>query len=122
MSTRVRAIDGDNDWTFGKGRNNYKLDNSAVAQNIKTRLQSFLGDCFFAINEGIDWFNLLGGKDQRALTLAISTTILNTQDVTGLLELNLTLNRESRLITIQYEVSTVYTTISNQVTVGIPEL
>jgi hypothetical protein len=122
MSTRVRAIDGNNDWTFGKGRNNYKFDNTAVAQNIKTRLQSFLGDCFFAINEGIDWFNLLGSKDQRALTLSIATTILNTQDVTGLLELNLTLNRENRLITIQYEVSTVYTTISNQVTVGIPEL
>lgn len=105
----VRAVDDNNDWLFGKGRNDYKSRNSAIAQCIKTRLQSFLGDCFFATEEGIDWFNLLGGKNQLALELAVRATILNTPLVTRLLSSSVELDRETRLITLSYAVETVYT-------------
>ncbi len=109
---RVRAIDGDHDWTFGKGRNNYKKDLAAVVQNIDTRLSMFLGDCFFALDQGIDWFNLLGTKEQLAINLAISATILNTNDVTGLLQLSTELNPTTRLYTVYYRVQTSYSTTS----------
>lgn len=103
----VRALNGANDWEFGKGKNDYKRDLKAVTQNIKTRLMSFLGDCFFDTSAGIDWFNLLGGKDRLALELAISSTILNTQNVTGLRQMSVS-ESPTRRITIQYRVQTTF--------------
>lgn len=105
MSAIVRAIDHTGDWLFGKGRNDYRSKQPAVAQNIETRLRSFLGDCFFDTTAGIDWFTLLGGKNQFAVNLAVSTTILNTADVTGLLQLSVTLSA-SRNLKITYKVDT----------------
>ena len=116
----VRSIDGNNDWKFGKGRNDYKRDNSAVAQMIKTRLQSFLGDCFFAIDEGIDWFNLLGGKGQIAITIAIGATILNTENVVSMIALDVDLDNSTRRLNAQYKVATAYSTISDSINVAIP--
>lgn len=103
----VRALDDLEDWTYGKGKNDYRSGILATAQNIQTRVSSFLYDCFFATNEGIDWFNLLGGKNQLALNLAVSTTILNTENVTGLQQLSINLD-VSRVIRIIYNVQTSY--------------
>ncbi len=108
---RVRAIDQNHDWLFGKGQNDYRRNLSAVVQNINTRLSSFLGDCFFDNAAGIDWFNLLGGKDQLALNLAISAVILNTENVTGIFQLSLTLNVR-RNFEIRYVVQTTYSRAS----------
>jgi hypothetical protein len=105
---RIREIDADNDWQWGKGINNYKMNNYAIEQLIKTRLQSFLGDCFFATSDGIDWYNLLGSKNQVALNLAISATILKTAGVIGLVQLLVDVS-SGRKITISYEVNTIYT-------------
>lgn len=109
---RVRALDVNGDWTFGAGRNNYKSRVNATAQNIKTRLKSFLGDCFFDTGAGIDWFNLLGSKNQLALNLAINSTILNTRDVTGMLQLSVVLDA-NRQVTISYKVQTIYSQIAD---------
>lgn len=113
---RVRALDLNGDWTFGKGANDYKVDQNgkpdALAQNISTRLKSFLGDCFFNTGAGIDWFNLLGSKNEVALNLAISSVILNTQNVTGIDQLSATVD-DNRRLTIQYKVQTVYSVLSN---------
>lgn len=104
---RVRALDADGDWTYGKGQNNYLTQNRAVGQNIQTRLLSFLGDCFFDLSAGIDWFTYLGGKDQLALNLAVSAVILNSQDVTGIRQLSIDLSA-TRVLTISYRVQTTY--------------
>lgn len=105
----VRVVDSGGDWSFGKGKNDYKSGVNAVEQNIKTRLQSFLGNCFFAINDGIDWFNLLGSKNQLALELAVRATILNTAEVTGLVSSAVILDPITRRITMTYVVTTAYT-------------
>lgn len=108
----VRAIDGQGDWLFGKGKNDYKSGNNAISQNIQTRLLSFLGDCFFDLNAGIDWWNRLGAKDKTALNLDVSSVILNTAGVTGLLQLSITLDAQ-RVLTITYRVQTIYSTTGN---------
>lgn len=104
---RVRSIDASNDWNFGKGLNDYYLNNDAITQNIKTRLQSFLGDCFFATNAGLDWFNLLGSKNILAVQLAVQAAILNTNGVTRIVDFSLTLE-SNRLLKLQYVVETIY--------------
>ncbi len=111
----VRALSADGDFTFGKGKNNYKKDLDALNQSLKTRLQSILGDCFFALTDGIDWFNLQGSKNELELKLAIAATILNTPDVTELLELSVNLSHNTRVITITYEIDTAFGITSNAV-------
>lgn len=108
----VRAIDTLGDWEFGTGLNDYKSNINAVEQNIQTNLLLFFGDCFFATNVGIDWFNLLGGKNQLAINLAVNAAILNTPGVTSILQTNINLN-ELRVLTIQYNVQTVYSTLQS---------
>lgn len=110
----IRALDADGDWTFGKGKNDYVSLNDAVGQNIQTRLSSFLGDCFFSSDSGIDWFNLLGSKNQIALNLAVSAVILNTDNVLGLIELSIELD-ETRRLTIQYSVQTSFGTVTDTI-------
>lgn len=111
--TRVRQIDVDHNWLYGKGQNDYVRGNQAIGQNINTRLNSFLGDCFFDLSAGIDWFNLLGEKNQIALNLAISAVILNTQNVTGILQLSVDLGAVTRNLRVAYKVQTTYSTVSN---------
>lgn len=111
---RVRKIDLNGDWTFGQSNSNYCADTISLAQNIKTRLQCFLGDAFSDLTLGIDWWLLLGGKNQLAAELAISTTILNTEGVTGLREISANLDARSRALSVQYEVNTIYGTVADE--------
>lgn len=110
--TIVRAINTQGDWTFGQSLNNYLSANMAIQQSIKTRLLSFLGDCFFDVLAGINWFNLLGSKNQTALNLSVSAIILNTQNVTGILQLSISLT-QNRNFTINYNAQTVYSTVGD---------
>jgi len=106
----VRALDNQGDWTFGKSKNNYLSGSAAVQQNIKTRLLEFIGDCFFNIQAGVDWFNFLGGsKNQLALNLNISSVILNTSFVTSIKQLSISLvNRD---FSVSYQVIDAYSQI-----------
>jgi hypothetical protein len=117
---RVRAIDINGDWSFGNGAENYLVNINALQQMINTKLKFFLNDCFFAMTQGIDWFNLLGGKNQIALNLAINATILGTENVVSLNQLTLTLT-SSRLITIVYSVNTTYGVIPTTSVAFVPE-
>lgn len=108
----VRALDANHDWTFGAGKNNYLSGADAVTQNIDTRLNSFLGDCFFDTQAGIDWFNLNGGKSKLAILLAVTAQIQNTQYVTQILELSVNVNN-TRNITIVYSANTAFGPVSN---------
>lgn len=110
----TRKIDENGDWTFGNGKGNYIIENEEVIQNLKTRLRSFLGDCFFSLESGIDWFNLCGGKDLVKLRLSLSTTILNTDNITRLNEIDVQLS-EDRKATIRYNVNTTYGEISDEI-------
>lgn len=103
----VRGVDINGDWNFGRGQSDYVRDRSAVAQDIKTRLKSFIGDCFFDITAGIDWLNLLGGKDKTGIDLAVTAIILNTQNVTGVSQISSLIDAK-RKISITYEVQTTF--------------
>lgn len=109
----VRALDINGDWTFGRSKADYLSEKKAVAQMIRTRLKSFLGDCFFDLEAGIDWFNLLGSKLEIELRLGISSTIMNTPDVKSLKELTVS-RGTNRVLLVQYSVETIYGEIRQQ--------
>ena len=102
-----RNLDGNNDWTFGAGKSSYVTGNQEIGLNIQTRVMSFLGDCFFATDEGIDWFNLLDYNRQERLENAVQETIKNTPGVTGINQIDLLLNAQ-RQLRISYDVQTIY--------------
>lgn len=110
----VRALDQNGDWTFGKGKNDYKSGLDAFAQSLQTRCSMILGDCFFAKQQGIDYFNLLGGGSALALNLAMSTTILNTENALEIKSLNFTVD-ENGNFTAEYSVLSTFGLVEGEV-------
>lgn len=103
-----RNQDAAGDWTFGQGQGNYLTLNDAVGLNIKTRLLSWLGDCFFAQTEGVDWRNRLGSKNQMALLSSdLRRIIAQSAGVTGILNFDIQLNG-ARMVNASYTVQTIY--------------
>ncbi len=109
----VRSLDASHDWTYGKGKNNYLHRQDAIAQDIETRLLSFLGDCFFDVTAGIDWFARMGSKDRTRLELDMAAVIINTAGVTALVQLSTVLDPDTRLLTVKYQVNTIFTGVAD---------
>lgn len=102
----VRNLDVNHDWTFGAGKNNYRTNLNALAQNIQTRLLCFLGDCYFDLTAGIAWWFYLGSRNrQQELQMEVANVILSTQNVIGIEKLNLDLDSQ-RKISLTYTVDT----------------
>lgn len=116
---KFRNLDNNGDWRFGKGKSDYTSQNKAVSLNIKTRLYSWFGDCFFAQTEGVDWYDRLGSKNQRELLEAdLRRIILQTPDVTGIISFDII--QEERNFTANYSVTTIYgETLRSTITQGI---
>lgn len=110
-----RSLDELGDWNFGKGRQDFTSENDAIGLNIKTRIQSWVGDCFFDMNAGIDWLNRLGSKNQRALLeLDLKRIILQSAGVVKLLDFSTDLS--GRSFSASYSVQTIYSTITDTYT------
>lgn len=82
---RVRLIDRNNDWTFGLQQAGYTRTSTAVALDIKLKLQEWYGDCFFALQNGIPWDVRLGSHNQKELLDSdIQETTLSVNGVTAI--------------------------------------
>lgn len=114
-----RNLDQNGDWTFGKGQNDYARANEAIGLNIKTRVLSWVDDCFFDMKAGIDWANRLGSKNQRPLLEQdLKRIISQSQDVTGLLKFDTILN--GRAFSASYTITTIYSqSYQNLIQVGL---
>lgn len=106
-----RAITGDNDWTFGRGKGSYFTANNAILANVKTSLQFFLNDCFFAMNTGIDWWNLLGAKNPAAknnILLRTRETIMGCEGVVRITSVYASVDPVTRNLLLEYTIDTKY--------------
>lgn len=107
MAMTFRNLTPSHDWCFGKGLQDITQQNQAIGLNIKTRLLSWVGDCFFDQQAGIDWWNRLGSKNQRTLLeLDLRRIILQSQGVTGIVKVDTILTR--RNFSASYSVNTIY--------------
>lgn len=103
----IRALDNNHDWVFGSGKYSYVEDEKEIAENLETRILSFLGDCFFATDEGIDWWGLLERNQQDKLEYAVQEVISNTPGVTGINSVDAVMHSNRRL-SLQYSINTIY--------------
>ena len=100
---RFRNLDSNGDWVFGKGRSSYLQNTDALMMNIKTRLMSFLNDCFFDTEAGIDWWNLIGSKDMKSLLASVQRVVLRSSQVKRIVNLDYTLNNRRFSISLSVE-------------------
>ncbi len=108
----IRHLDASGDWTFGHGRQEYLRDEAAIELNIATRLRSFLNDCFWSLNFGVDWWNLLGAKSDAAQTNIIIQTramLAASYGVTRINSVTAALDHATRRLTVSYNVDTIFT-------------
>ena len=105
-----RQLTASNDWTFGKGVSGYATAESAVELNIKTRLQSWKGNCFFALDEWVDWLGRLDKGQQKNLENELRQVILGSFGVVSVNSLISDLDRNTRHILLTYNISTIFGT------------
>lgn len=97
----------DGDWTFGAGKQNYLRDNNAISLNIETTLKTFLGECFFAPDFGLPWFDLIDSKNKDIIILYVKAAISDCYGVLNVQEVEYSFN-ELRELEIKYTISTIY--------------
>ena len=104
----VRALDADHDFVFGRGLQSYKSDLDALKQSVQTRLMQWKNNCFFAMDEGVDYANELDIGTKGALDLDIKRVILQTADVLRIDNYSSTLDTDSRALSISCEIQSKY--------------
>ena len=104
----MRALTPAGDWTFGAGLNNYTAGQAAVEENIKTWLNSWLGNCWFALKDGVDWQNLLDVGQQQNLEDSIRQNILQCYGVVAVNSMDVFFDPMSRHISITASGQTIY--------------
>lgn len=83
---KTRTLDNNWDWRFGKGVNDYAQNALNVAYAVKMKILSWYGDCFFAMEDGVDWKNILGEKlSKEEADRSIKEIIQNEPEITELI-------------------------------------
>lgn len=103
---RFRNLDSNNDWNFGKGNSDYVLDSAAIALDVKTRLQSWIGDCFFAQDEGVNYTAYLGQSDLTLLSEDVQRVIVQTDGVAEITDFQVSL--VNRVFNATYRILTIF--------------
>ena len=116
----IRGLDSDGDWQWGKGKQSYRYGQDAIAENIQTRLLSFLRDCYFAPGDGIDWFRLLGTKNTlQEILLTVRAVILASYGAVRVNIVSPSFDKTTRRLSITYVMDTIFTKQVSQ-TIQVP--
>ena len=113
----VRALDSLHDWQFGRGLQSYKSGLDALKQSVQTRLMQWKNNCFFAMDEGVDYANELDIGTKDALDSDIKRVILKTGDVLRIDDYSSTLDSDTRAVSISCDIQTNYGDLALEETV-----
>lgn len=104
----IRNLDTAGDWRIGRGKQDFLTGLNALKLDLKTRLKSWRGDCFYSTGDGVDWNNYLDIGTKDLLDRDIKRVTLQTPGILKIKSYESTLNRESRGLTVTMEISTVF--------------
>ncbi|EKN3738034.1 hypothetical protein ACMU9U_004065 [Yersinia enterocolitica] len=105
----VSALDKNNDWTFGRGKQNYITGGAAIAQKAKCRIRSFRNDNPLNMDDNIDWLYLLSEKNTEQETLReIERVTLATDGMMRIIDLSMVVNKNTRHQVIELRIETVF--------------
>lgn len=117
----MRATTATNDWLFGKGQQDYFINEAAIEANIRTKLLEWVGNCYFNLPAGIDWLNRLGVGQQQALVVDIKQLVLQCFGVVQILAFQAKFVSRTRVGTITMTLQTIFSR-SAQITVTPPQV
>lgn len=121
---RYAALDVNGDMIFGQGSADFLVDSPAcVQQAILTGLKLWQGEWFLDTTAGMPWATqVLGFSSETAYDQAIKSQVLNTIGVTGISTYSSSLDTETRNLTVQINVETIFgpISISTVVPFGLP--
>jgi hypothetical protein len=104
----VRALDKNNDFTFGQNKANYINGKAAINQKVATRLKSFKNDNPLNMDSNIDWIDLLGRKGtENTILKEIERVTMQTEGVTEITSLEVT-KTDVRVQSISLRYNTIY--------------
>lgn len=105
-----RRLDDNHDMTFGGGLANFATRSEACAQNVRTRLMLIQEEWFLDITNGVPYLQQIAVKpaDLALVESVIKQRILDTEDVAELRSFDMQFDSETRKLSIQATVSTVY--------------
>lgn len=107
VRTANKNNSGNYSWVFGRGYNSYKSEEKAIEQDINSALLEWKKDCYFALQNGIDWRIRLGYHNQKnKLDSDIINTISSRYGVLSIQGFNSYLN--GRAYTATCQVYTIY--------------
>ena len=100
---KTRAVDGNWDWVFGKSMQDYAENALGVAYTVKMKILSWYRDCFFAMDSGIDWKNIIGSKTSKEQAdIAIRDIIQDEQEVLNITYFESSVNDRVYTATIRF--------------------
>lgn len=107
---RVRALDADGDYRFGKSQGDFLINSpAAVAQSVLTRLRLWQGEWFLDTTEGTPYSQQILGKTAQAIyDLAIRERVLDTDGVTAIEDYASSLDDTTRKLSVTMTIDTVY--------------
>lgn len=106
---KIRRIDAVGDWCFGRGMSDIVTGQKAIEQNVRTRLLSWKNNCFFALQDGVDWRNRLEKRQQDNLILEIKSMVLASEGVVGMDPNSIEFVLDStRNFTLKFTMDTIY--------------
>lgn len=103
-----RQLAANGDWTFGQGISGYATLNDAIELNVKTRLLSWVGDCFFALLDFVDWLGRLDKGQEANLNQELQQVILASYGVSAITAFDIELNRQTRACLVTYTITTIF--------------
>jgi hypothetical protein len=109
-----KALDSNNDIIVENGSFKLVENGEQVAQNVKTRLQLYLGEWFLDITEGTPWFQQIFIRPTNLTNIEsiLKTRITNTPEVLRLNSFSMDYEGgSSRNLSVSFSAETIYGTL-----------
>lgn len=111
----TRSIDSNGDWQFGNGKQDYKTEEKELLQNIITSLRSWKNNCFFDLEAGVDWQNIIGSFNKNNYLISqVSSVILSINNVIKINNININ-HFDKRNIILEININTIYSQNLSQI-------
>lgn len=103
-----RTLDENGDWTFGKGTSGFLTGKDALSVNLVTITKEWKGECFFALQDGVDWNNFLDIGTKDLLDADLQRNWLKAYGVLRIDAYASTLDTITRQLTVNASLFTIY--------------
>lgn len=115
-----RQLTPTGDWTFGKGKSGYAIDEAAIELNIVTRLKSWVGDCFFSQRDFVDWQSRLDRGQETNLLNELRSVLLQSFGVVAVVSFSSVLDHVKRRCAVTFQITTIFSpSVTSTLEIGV---